>query len=71
MSDKKLKRAGFYPENMAAIEECLNRAVQEALLDPKRAGNPICTLRDGKVVWIPPNEIHLDDNANWTHTETP
>ena len=32
-------------------------AVREALLDHKRAGNPIAVWRDGKVVIVPPEEI--------------
>jgi hypothetical protein len=26
-------------------------------LQHARAGNPVATMRDGKVVWIPPEEI--------------
>lgn len=32
-------------------------AVREALLDHKRAGNPVAVWRDGKVVIVPPEEI--------------
>jgi hypothetical protein len=32
-------------------------AVREALLDHKRAGNPVAIWRDGKVVIVPPEEI--------------
>ena len=45
----------------APIDEALRRAVRRALLEHKRAGNPICTWRDGKVVWIPPEEIEISD----------
>ncbi len=41
----------------ALMEKTLQRAVQEALLRHKRAGNPIAVWRDGQVVWIPPEEI--------------
>ena len=43
------------------IDEVLKEAVREALLQHKRAGNPICEWRDGKVVWIPPEEIDVPD----------
>jgi len=43
------------------IEEILRRAVQHALLMHKRAGNPIATWKDGKVVIIPPEEIPVED----------
>jgi len=43
------------------IEAVLRRAVQHALLMHKRAGNPIASWKDGKVVIIPPEEIQVDD----------
>jgi len=39
-------------------------AVREALLDHKRAGNPVAIWRDGKVVIVPPDEIVVwEDDA--------
>ncbi len=43
------------------IEQALGDAVEEALRDHKRAGNPVCECRNGKVVWIPPEEIPVDE----------
>jgi hypothetical protein len=43
------------------LEDGLKRAVRQALLRHKRLGNPICTWRNGQVVWIPPEEIPVDD----------
>jgi hypothetical protein len=39
------------------IERAVQRAVQDALRMHKRAGNPIAIWRDGKVVWLAPEEI--------------
>ncbi len=39
------------------IEAALGRAVREALLQHARAGRPVATCKDGKVVWISPEEI--------------
>jgi hypothetical protein len=39
------------------INEAYNRAVREALLMHKRAGNPVPIDRDGKVVWLQPDDI--------------
>jgi hypothetical protein len=39
------------------IEQALARAVREALLRHKQAGNPIAVWRDGGVVWIAPEDI--------------
>ncbi|HKP87373.1 MAG TPA: hypothetical protein VJZ26_14810 [Blastocatellia bacterium] len=43
------------------IEAVLRRAVQYALLMHKRAGNPIASWKDGKVVIIPPEDIPVED----------
>lgn len=44
------------PEMTAAI----GRAVRRAVWQHKQLGHPICTLRDGEVVWIPPEEIQVE-----------
>jgi hypothetical protein len=41
----------------ALITAAINRGVREAVLEHARAGRPVATWRDGKVVWIPPDEI--------------
>src|SRR5262249_28821511 len=43
------------------IDAALREAVQVALLQTKRAGNPIATWKNGKVVWIAPEDIPGDD----------
>ena len=57
------------PESLRDIEEILTKtdladravrkAVREAVLRHKLLGNPIAISRDGKVVWIPPEEIEV------------
>jgi hypothetical protein len=39
------------------IVEEAGRAIEEAVRDHKRAGNPIAEWRDGRVVIVPPEEI--------------
>jgi hypothetical protein len=39
------------------IVEAIGDAVQEAIRDHKRAGNPIAGWRDGRVVVVPPDQI--------------
>lgn len=46
------------------ISQALAIGVQEALLKHKKLGNPIAVWRDGKVVWIPPEEIPVDDSTS-------
>lgn len=40
----------------------LRRGAQAALRQHKLLGYPIVVWEDGKVVWIPPEEIVLDDD---------
>lgn len=57
------------PETVRDIEEILTKtdladrairkAVREAGLRHKLLGQPIAVSRDGKVVWIPPEEIEI------------
>jgi hypothetical protein len=44
-----------------AILADMRRAVREALLQHKRDGMPVVVWQDGKVVWIPPEEIPDDE----------
>jgi hypothetical protein len=39
------------------ITAAINRAVRQAVLEHALAGNPVATWKDGKVVWIQPEEI--------------
>ena len=47
--------------DVARILEALRLAVQEALLDHKRAGNPIAIWKDGRVVWVKPEDIPVSE----------
>lgn len=49
-------------EEGTAIDEAVSEAVRKAVLRHKKLGNPIATLRDGKVIWLQPEEIKLEDN---------
>ena len=51
-------------EEGKAIDEAMKRAVREAVLEHKKAGNPIAAWRDGKVVWIPAEEIEVEESGN-------
>jgi hypothetical protein len=51
------ERVDDLPEILAAI----NRGVQAALRQHKRAGNPVAIWQDGAVVWVPSEEIPVDD----------
>ena len=47
-----------------AVEAAIREAVNEALRMHKRMGNPIASWANGQVVWIPPDQIPVDDVTN-------
>lgn len=44
-----------------AIEQAMRRAVGQALRIHKRAGLPVVTWENGQIVWIPADQIVVDD----------
>ena len=43
--------------NPETITRALSQGVRDALLQHKRAGNPIVVWRNGKTVWLKPKDI--------------
>ena len=43
-----------------AITGALKKAVRAALIEHKKLGHPIVVWENGKIVWIPPEEIEVD-----------
>jgi len=43
------------------IDSALRNAVQQALLQHKKAGNPVVEWRDGKVILIKPEDIVVEE----------
>lgn len=41
------------------IDEAVKKAVKEAVLRHKQAGNPIVGMKDGQMVWLKPEEIQV------------
>jgi hypothetical protein len=48
-------------DDREGMDRALARAVRQAVLQHKRAGNPVAIWRDGTVVWVDPDEIELPD----------
>ena len=46
--------------DIKVIEAALVRAVRDALLNHKRAGNAVAEWRDGRVVWLDPEDIPVE-----------
>jgi hypothetical protein len=58
---RKDKDISLLLEDSSLIEAAFRKAVREALKQHKRAGNPVCEWRNGKVVWVPPEKIVIED----------
>ena len=43
------------------IDQALRKGVQDALRRHKQAGNPVCEQRDGKIIWVQPEDIDVDE----------
>lgn len=46
------------------VVAALRRAARSALLEHKRAGNPVASWKDGKVVIIPAEEIQVEETLD-------
>lgn len=44
----------------AVVEGQMRRAVQRAVWEHKMLGYPIYAMKDGKMQWIPPEEIDVE-----------
>ena len=61
-SDKKIDpKTDLFVRFAKDIKPAYDRAVREALLKHKRAGNPVPVERDGKLVWLQPDDIDVAD----------
>ena len=61
MSTEKISSVSEKMRNQPLIQEALREAVQDAVREHKLLGQPIVIWRDGQVVWVPPEEIVLDE----------
>lgn len=46
------------------IDEALAKSVQQALRRHKQAGNPVVEWRDGKIVWVAPEQIAVEPDRS-------
>jgi hypothetical protein len=44
------------------IDEAIDAAVRKAVIWHKRMGNPVAEWRDGRVVWVQPEDISFEDD---------
>jgi len=57
MADALKKDIGKIIAEGTQIDEAVKKAVKEAVLKHKQAGNPIVAMKDGQMVWIKPDDI--------------
>ena len=57
---KTKKNIDEFFNNGREIDEALQEAVKKALLQHKKAGNPVASWEDGKIVWIQPENIPVE-----------
>jgi hypothetical protein len=57
MNDHRSKPLSEMLVDYQLMESAIQRGVREAVITHAKLGQSVCTLRDGKVVWIPPEEI--------------
>lgn len=62
MSETKKNIDEFF-SNGSEIDKALQKAVKEALLQHKKAGNPVVSWKDGQIVWIQPEDILVKDKV--------
>ncbi|HZW33902.1 MAG TPA: hypothetical protein VFF52_24480 [Isosphaeraceae bacterium] len=46
-----------------AVEAAVQQAVKDALTMHKKAGDPVVGWKDGRVVWVPAEEIDVEDES--------
>ncbi len=42
------------------VTAAIQAGIQIALLQHKKMGNSICISRNGEIIWIPPEQIHVE-----------
>lgn len=60
MKTKPPKNIGKIFAEGTLIDEAMKKAVLDALRQHKRAGNPVAEWRNGRVVWVAPEDIVVD-----------
>ena len=45
------------------IDDGINEGIRDAMIRHKRLGQSVVAWRDGKVVWLKPHEIPVDDDG--------
>lgn len=63
MSEKKRVDIGQTIREGTLVDEAIRKAIRDALLMHKRMGDPVVGWKDGKVVWIPADQIDVEEEG--------
>lgn len=47
-------------EDQDRVVKAIQKGIKDALLKHKQAGNPVCGWKDGKVIWVSPENIPVN-----------
>jgi hypothetical protein len=61
MAKQHLDKISTAFNNTDLITKALAKGVREAMIKHKQAGKPIVVWRNEKIVWIPADEIQIED----------
>ena len=61
MSEKKALDIGRIIREGTLVDEAIRKAIRDAMLMHKKLGDPVVGLKNGKVVWIPADQIEVDE----------
>ena len=60
MSEKRVDIGRIMREG-TLVDEAIRKAIRDAMLSHKRLGDPVVGWKDGKVVWIPADQIEVEE----------
>jgi hypothetical protein len=66
MARKRSPQAARILAEAQKVEAAVQAAVRDALIQHKRAGNPIAVWENNQVVWIQPEEIEIPQEPTTT-----
>jgi hypothetical protein len=61
VSERKLVDIGRIIREGTLVDEAIRKATRDALLTHKKLGQPVVGWKDGQVVWIPADQIEVEE----------
>ena len=61
MSEKKAVDIERIIREGTLVDEAIRKAIRDAMLMHRKLGHPVVGWKDGKVVWVPADQIEVED----------